>query len=627
MKRIFQLFFLLLFVIYSPTLAQEKKSEPSMKNALTIPSKISYQGVLTDNSNKPLDGVYSMQFGLYSVQSGGTELWSESQNVSVVNGVFNVLLGSSNPIPSSVAFNVPYWLQVTVSGSALPRIELTSSPYSFNTTRIQGQPVSTGSPLLDQVLKWTGTEWAPGTDNSGGKPSGNAGGDLSDNYPDPSVVKIQGEPISSSAPSSGQVLKWTGSEWAPGTDDSGGKPSGSAGGDLSNNYPNPTVVRIQGNSISSSTPSSDQVLKWTGSEWAPGTDNTGGNPSGGAGGDLSDNYPNPLVVRIQGKPISSSAPNSGQVLKWAGNEWTPGADNTLTLPFSGSISTIDNVFLVENTNTNNSSAVITGISNSSTGRAIDGYAAASSGSNYGVYGETASSDGIGVYGLASLSSGNNIGVCGQSLSQYGTGVLGIANILNGVSQVGIWGQSSNDGYAGYFSGNVHINGTLEKSGGSFEIDDPLDPENMILRHSFVESPDMMNIYNGNVTTDASGIAVIQLPHYFDALNKDFRYQLTVIGQFAQAIVAEEIQNNHFTIQTDKPNVKVSWQVTGIRKDPWAEKNRIVVEEQKSPRTKGYYLNPEAYGLSKTRSVEYALHPEIMKKLNEEFSHIKSNGEK
>ena len=48
----------------------------------------------------------------------------------------------------------------------------------------------------------------------------------------------------------------------------------------------------------------------------------------------------------------------------------------------------------------------------------------------------------------------------------------------------------------------------------------------------------MNVYNGNVTTDANGDATVILPDYFEALNRDFLYQLTVIGQFAQAIVKD-----------------------------------------------------------------------------------------
>ena len=95
---------------------------------------------------------------------------------------------------------------------------------------------------------------------------------------------------------------------------------------------------------------------------------------------------------------------------------------------------------------------------------------------------------------------------------------------------------------------------------------------------------MMNIYNGNVITDGSGYASVKLPEWLEALNKDFRYQLTVIGEFAQAIVYEKISNNHFSIKTDKPNVEVSWQVTGIRKDAFANANRIPVEEIKEGST-------------------------------------------
>jgi hypothetical protein len=145
---------------------------------------------------------------------------------------------------------------------------------------------------------------------------------------------------------------------------------------------------------------------------------------------------------------------------------------------------------------------------------------------------------------------------------------------------------------GYFAGNLHVTGNVSKGGGSFKIDHPLDPENKTLSHSFVESPDMMNVYNGNITTDAHGMATIILPEYFDALNRDFRYQLTVIGQFAQAIVAKEIRCNRFTIRTNKPGVKVSWQVTGIRQDAWANAHRIPVEEQKPDKERGMYLYPE-----------------------------------
>ena len=149
------------------------------------------------------------------------------------------------------------------------------------------------------------------------------------------------------------------------------------------------------------------------------------------------------------------------------------------------------------------------------------------------------------------------------------------------------GTAFGSGFAGLFEGTVSITGdlnvagTITKGGGGFRIDHPLDPTHKYLFHSFVESPDMMNIYNGNVTTDENGLAVIVLPSYFEALNGDFRYQLTVVGVFAQAIVASKVKGNQFSIRTNQPNVEVSWQVTGVRKDAYAEKHRIVVEEAKS----------------------------------------------
>ena len=129
-------------------------------------------------------------------------------------------------------------------------------------------------------------------------------------------------------------------------------------------------------------------------------------------------------------------------------------------------------------------------------------------------------------------------------------------------------------------GNVEVTGTLIKPAGSFKIDHPLDPANKYLYHSFVESPDMINIYNGNVTTDASGDAEVTLPDWFEALNKNFRYQLTVIGTFAQAMVAEEIKENRFKIKTSLPSVKVSWQVTGIRQDAYANRYPIKCSDRK-----------------------------------------------
>ena len=135
------------------------------------------------------------------------------------------------------------------------------------------------------------------------------------------------------------------------------------------------------------------------------------------------------------------------------------------------------------------------------------------------------------------------------------------------------------------------------------IDHPLDPKNKILYHSFVESPDMKNINDGIVILDNNGEAWVQLPNWFQALNKDFRYQLTPIGAPCSGLyIAQEVKDNRFQIAGGIPNLKVSWMVTGIRHDPYAEKNRIVVEVDKTPEQKGHYLQPDAFGEIKVQSI-------------------------
>jgi hypothetical protein len=241
---------------------------------------------------------------------------------------------------------------------------------------------------------------------------------------------------------------------------------------------------------------------------------------------------------------------------------------------------------------------------STAGIGMLGQAFTTTGITSGVRGDVNSDQGTGVVGTAFSSTGSTIGVRGNVNSDQGAGVFGFALSTTGINY-GVFGQTlSPAGFAGWFEGNVNVTGTLAKGGGSFKIDHPLDPENQYLYHSFVESPDMMNIYNGNITTDAQGYAVIELPNWFSALNKDFRYQLTPIGTFAQAIVAEEVSGNRFRIQTDKPNIKVSWQVTGVRKDAFAETHRIPVEEPKPAAERGKYLHPEELGKSKTLGLHY-----------------------
>lgn len=229
--------------------------------------------------------------------------------------------------------------------------------------------------------------------------------------------------------------------------------------------------------------------------------------------------------------------------------------------------------------------------------------------------------GTGVYG----SSGRGSGVFG--LSQDGDGVNGQSNNRYGVSglggDIGVHAQNltvrghvaylATRGLAADFYGDVYIHGRLTKAGGgSFQIDHPLDPANKYLSHSFVESPDMKNIYDGVAILGANGEATVGLPDWFDALNKDLRYQLTAIGAPGPNLcIAEEIANGCFKIAGGSPGAKVSWQVTGIRKDAWANMHRIQVEEEKPVAERGRYLHPDLHHESSEKSVAGARYPEWM----------------
>ena len=147
------------------------------------------------------------------------------------------------------------------------------------------------------------------------------------------------------------------------------------------------------------------------------------------------------------------------------------------------------------------------------------------------------------------------------------------------------------------NGDVAVDGILTKGGGAFRIDHPMDPENRFLQHSFVESPEMLNIYNGNVQLDAEGRSVVELPDWFQALNRDYRYQLTAIGAAAPELhVARGVEDGTFEIAGGAAGLTVSWQVTGIRDDAFARANRIDVEVAKTAAERGLYLHPAAFGL-------------------------------
>jgi hypothetical protein len=189
---------------------------------------------------------------------------------------------------------------------------------------------------------------------------------------------------------------------------------------------------------------------------------------------------------------------------------------------------------------------------------------------------------------------------------------------SGIEAYGGADGGDGEGVAGDFSGDVNVRGNLWVTGSilastkDFKIDDPRDPANKYLVHTSVESPDAETVYNGNITTDAKGYATVALPAYFDAENIDPRYQLTVIGAFAQAVVWRQESHNQFTIRTGHGHVTVSWQVTGIRNDPYARSVRAPAEQAKAAADRGRYLYPAGYGRPASAAIDQAPRPTVAK---------------
>ena len=247
------------------------------------------------------------------------------------------------------------------------------------------------------------------------------------------------------------------------------------------------------------------------------------------------------------------------------------------------------------------------------------YATTSDGYNFPTFGKVSQA----VTGYSNLTGAYvNAGVVGyaEGTGNFKMGVYGYLNGTAGTSTSSAIYAADNinatNTYAGYFIGKVfttsslyvggtaQVAGTLFASGGlttsgtkNFTIDHPLDPENKILRHASIESNEVLNQYSGNITTDASGLAIVTLPNYFETLNKDFRYQLTAIGSFSQVIIKKKISNNQFIIQSKQPKVEVSWQITGVRNDRNMQFKPFVAESEKEGNEKGKYLSPEAYGIA------------------------------
>jgi len=534
---------LLLMCCALPLMAQRTARADSV-----VPAMVKFTGTLNDVDGKPLTGTVGVTFLLYKEQTGGAPLWMETQNVQAdKNGHYLVMLGSatSHGMPAE-AFSAgeARWLGVQPSGQPeQPRVELVSVPYALkalDAETLGGRPAS--------------AFMAAQQSGSKGSPQG-----------------PQAEQANEIVCSSGTACK-TG--FIPLFSSNGGSAK-----------VNDSLVSQSGSTVTIS-----------GSDIITGSESVSGSIS--AGGTIF-------------APFVEGATSSGTgVYGFASSGYgVYGNASSGTAGVYGILGSGDPVY------------------------------------SYGVYGENDSATGgRGVYGYNPKGNGG-VGVQGYAPGTNAIGVAGssntfgsMAHIFIGAAPIGVIGDSTGDGvvatsdagtafiaannnssyYTAYLfnfgggpvfdaqgnggyvfldaNGNLNVSGAVAAGVKDFKIDHPLDPANKYLYHSSIESSEMKNIYDGVAVLDPGGSATVELPDWFEAVNGDFRYQLTAMGAPGPNLhIAQEIANNQFRIAGGQPGMKVSWQVTGVRHDAYAKAHPLQVSVQKSPDERGYYIHPELYG--------------------------------
>jgi trimeric autotransporter adhesin len=191
-----------------------------------------------------------------------------------------------------------------------------------------------------------------------------------------------------------------------------------------------------------------------------------------------------------------------------------------------------------------------------------------------------SAGGVAVAGFTQTGSGGSCTLVSGTAAEFVTAAGG--TVLSGI---GTGGQRV---FVVDSTGNLKITGTLTANTvkclrQKLQNRRPARSQHKSLYHASIESSEMTNVYSGNVLLDRKGEAVVTLPDWFEALNGDVRYQLTTIGGTAHLRLPgnpkSSVQNRGRT-----RGMKVSWQVTGVRHDAWAQAHPMQVEQAKEIET-------------------------------------------
>jgi len=661
-------------VLLLGSLLSAQQAAVSTSAAAVVPRLVNFSGKAIDQG-KALSGVTGITFSIYSDESGGSPLWMETQNVQVDSrGNYSAQLGAtkSDGLPLELfASGEARWLGVRVNGGEeQARVLLLSVPYALKAADSQtlgglpasafmlagtvapgNSPSSAMSPAENATAAISGTgttDFLPLWTNS----TGTLGNSVLFQSGSGNTAKIG---INTTTPAAtldvngGEnvhgILNMTATGTATATAGKNSQPQDFSASVFNKTTATAVTQKFQwqaepvGNDTA--TASGAMSLLYATGTAAPAETGLKINSKGlltfaagqtfpgtGKGTVTSVGLSAPTTdFTVSGSPVTGTGTLA---LKWTTAPTSADTANAIVKrdgagAFQGGRISGNGVGDFGVTGQTDTVVGVGGFANSGYGMQ------ASSNTNLGLFGESNSSYGIegyssGSYGIVGISgytagivgisdgSGSTTtgygpdGVVGVTSGTFGTGVVAISTTANGT---GFLGVNQAGGQAGFFDGSVDVAGALSKSSGTFKIDHPQDPANKYLYHSFVESPDMMNIYNGDVTLDANGLATVTLPSYFESLNQDFRYQLTAIGGPGPNLhIATKVQNNTFKIGGGQPGMEVSWQVTGVRHDSWANAHRVQVEVEKPAGEKGLYIHPELFGAPQEKSIASAHHPEI-----------------
>ena len=582
--------------------------------------QIPYAGTALDDTGAPLTGEVALTLELYEDQEGGTPLWRERQRVQTdPRGRYLAYLGAVRPLPQA-AFTQERarWLSVSINSRPVPRVKLVAVPYalraadadtlggqpasSFVRSRADGRLETSAGVVAVDAVDGTGVpgqlaKWVTSTFQSSSIISESATNRIGVGLPDPtgggvvdSVFTIRNFDNNTGLAllNDSQARRFALNTLATG---------GWTLYDGGTNRWNRGLTQLNGNlGIGTTSPASPLDVRGAAGLSAPVVASfaTGAGVLGAAVSGTADSFvTNTSAAGIFGQATGTCGHAGGFVSN--NNCSTVRIDQGGIAPALEVIqfgsNPVGDIVLFRGIAAN----IVAGINKAGRGTFNGG---GDFGGGVSVTGHLTTTGNVTAGGEVTGASPNNVAVRGNSADGVGTmgqSITGVGVFAVSQNGPGLYAESS-VGFAGEFAGDVAISGTLIKGGGSFKIDHPLDPTNRYLSHSFVESPDMMNVYNGNATLDSTGEAWVALPEWFEALNRDFRYQLTAIGAPGPNLyVATKVSGNRFKIAGGTPGGEVSWQVTGVRQDAWANAHRIAVEEKKPEAERGSYLHPREYG--------------------------------